>query len=199
MFASFKSAAILFVLLTAITGFVYPLAVYGIARVAFPQQANGSLIERDGHIIGSALIGQNFDAPGYFQGRPSATTPTPYNALASGGSNLGPSNPALIDAMKQRIAVLRKANPDAEKPIPSELVTASASGLDPDISPQTAQWQAPRVARARGLPQMQVQALIDAQTQSPALGLFGEARVNVLALNLALDDAQGAAAHNARR
>ncbi|HJU08041.1 MAG TPA: potassium-transporting ATPase subunit KdpC [Rhodanobacteraceae bacterium] len=199
MFALFKSAAILFVLMTAISGFVYPLAVYGIAQAAFPKQANGSLIERDGHTIGSALIGQQFDAAKYFQGRPSATTPAPYNAMASGGSNLGPSNPALIDAVEQRIVALRKANPDAQDPIPSELVTASASGLDPDISPQAALWQAPRVARAHGLPLARVRALIDAHAQAPSLGVFGEPRVNVLQLNLALDDAQGAAAHNARR
>jgi len=204
MFAQFKSAALLFVLLTAITGIAYPLLVFGIAQAAFPQQANGGLIERDGHTIGSTLIGQNFDAPGYFQGRPSATTPAPYNPLASGGSNLGPSNPALIDAVKQRIAALRKANPDANEPVPSELVMASASGLDPDISPQAAQWQAPRVARARGQPLAQVRALIDAHTQAPSFDLFGEPRVNVLALNLALDDAQvgaaqSGAAHNPRQ
>ena len=199
MFALFKSAAMLFLLLTAIAGFVYPLAVYGIAQAAFPQQANGSLIEHNDHTIGSALIGQQFDAAKYFQGRPSATTPAPYNPMSSGGSNLGPSNPALIDAVKQRIAALRKANPNAQDPIPSELVTASASGLDPDISPQAALWQAPRVARARELQLTQVRALIDAHTQAPIFGLFGEPRVNVLQLNLALDDAQGAAAHNAHR
>lgn len=199
MFSLFKPALILFMLLSAITGIAYPFLVFGIAQAAFPHQANGSLVTRDGHAIGSTLIGQQFDAPRYFQGRPSATSPTPYNALASTGSNLGPSNPALIAAVKQRLAALRAANPEAGAVVPSELVMASASGVDPDISPQAAQWQAPRVARMRGLPVAQVRALIDAHTQAPSLELFGEARVNVLDLNLALDDAQGGAAHNPGR
>lgn len=199
MFALFKPALVLFVLLSLITGIVYPLVVFGIAQAALPQQANGSLIQRDGKIIGSALIGQAFTAPRYFQGRPSATRPAPYNAMASGGSNLGPGNPALVTAVKQRLAALRAANPDACGPVPSELVMASASGLDPDLSPQAAEWQAPRVARARGMTPAQVRGLIEAHTRPPSLGLFGAARVNVLALNLALDDAQGGAAHNPRR
>jgi len=199
MFALLKSTTILFVLLTAITGIAYPLLVFGIAQIAFPQQANGSLIEHDKRTIGSALIGQQFDAPRYFQGRPSATTPAPYNPLASGGSNLGPSNPALIEAVKQRIVALRATNPEVHEEIPSELVMASASGLDPDISPQAAQWQAPRIARARHLPLGRVSALIAARTQPPSLGLLGESRVNVLALNLALDDAQRSSEDNARR
>ncbi len=199
MFSLFRPASILFVLLSVITGIAYPLVVFGIAQVAFPHEANGSMIERGGKPIGSALIGQQFDAPGYFQGRPSATTPMPYNALASTGSNLGPSNPALIEVVRQRLASLRAANPESRGPVPSELVMASASGLDPDISPQAADWQVPRVAHARGVPIAQVRALIHAHTQPPALGLFGEPRVNVLALNLALDDAQYPSEDNPRR
>ena len=198
MISLLRPALVLFVLLSLITGVAYPLLVYGIAQAAFPHQANGSLIVRGGKPVGSELVGQNFDAPGYFHGRPSATATAPYNPLASGGSNLGPSNPALIDTVKRRIAALRVANPDARARIPAELVMASASGLDPDISPQAARWQAPRVAHSRGLPLTQVQALIDAHTQAPALGLFGEARVNVLNLNLALDDAQGGTARRKR-
>jgi K+-transporting ATPase ATPase C chain len=199
MLSLFKPALVLFVLLSLITGIAYPLVIFGVAQTAFPQQANGSLIHRGGQAIGSALIGQQFTSPRYFHGRPSATTPMPYDAMASGGSNLGPSNPALIDSVKQRLVALRAANPDARSPVPSELVMASASGLDPDVSPQAANWQAPRVARARGLSLTQVHGLIEAHTQPPSLGLFGEARVNVLALNVALDDAQGGAAHNPRR
>jgi K+-transporting ATPase ATPase C chain len=199
MLSLFKPALVLFVLLSLITGIAYPLVIFGVVQTAFPQQANGSLIHRGGKVIGSALIGQQFTSPRYFHGRPSATAPTPYDAMASGGSNLGPSNPALIDSVKQRLAALRAENPDARGAVPSELVMASASGLDPDVSPQAAHWQAPRVARARGLSLTQVHGLIEAHTQPPSLGLFGEARVNVLALNVALDDAQGAAAHNPRR
>lgn len=199
MFSLIKPALVLFVLLSVITGIAYPFLVFGIAQAAFPHQANGSLVTRDGRAIGSALIGQAFDAPRYFQGRPSATMPTPYNALASTGSNLGPSNPALIAAVKQRLAAIRTSNPDAKGSVPSELVMASASGLDPDISPQAAHWQAARVAKARRMPLREVAALIDSHVQGPSLGLFGESRVNVLALNLALDDAQGGAAHNPRR
>jgi K+-transporting ATPase ATPase C chain len=199
MLSLFKPALVLFVLLSLITGIAYPLVIFGVAQTAFPQQANGSLIHRGGQAIGSALIGQQFTSPRYFHGRPSATTPMPYDAMASGGSNLGPSNPALIDSVKQRLVALRAANPDARSPVPSELVMASASGLDPDVSPQAANWQAPRVARARGLSLTQVHGLIEAHTQPPSLGLFGEARVNVLALNLALDDVHSGAAHNPRR
>lgn len=198
MLSLFKPALVLFVLLSLVTGIAYPLVVFGVAQAAFPEQANGSLIQRDGKVIGSALIGQAFTAPGYFQGRPSATASTPYNTMASGGSNLGPSNPALVTAVKQRLASLRAANPDARGAVPGELVMASASGLDPDISPQAADWQAPRVAKARGLPLAQVRGLIEAHTQPPSLDLFGEPYVNVLALNLALDDAQGGAARRKR-
>ena len=193
-----RPAIVIFVLLSLITGFVYPLATFGIAQLAFPRQANGSLIVREGKPVGSALIGQDFDAPEYFRGRPSATAPMPYNADASTGSNLGPGNPALLDAVRQRIAMLRAADPDAREPIPSGLVMASASGLDPDISPQAAHWQARRVAKARGMPVQEVEALIAAHVQGPSLGLFGEARVNVLELNLALEDAQGGAARRKR-
>jgi K+-transporting ATPase ATPase C chain len=194
-----RPALVLFALLTLITGIVYPLAITGVAQLAFPHAANGSLVVRDGKPIGSELIGQDFDAPKYFQGRPSATVPMPYNADASGGSNLGPTSPALLLAVGQRVAALRAAEPDATGPVPSELVMASASGLDPDISPQAAHWQAASVARARGLPLARVDALIDAQVQGPSLGLFGEPRINVLALNLALDDATRGVEDNPRR
>lgn len=184
----FRPTIVLFVLLSAITGIVYPLAVTGVARVAFPEQAAGSLVVRDGKPVGSTLIGQNFTDPKHFWGRPSATTPMPYNGGASGGANQGPLNPALADAVKARIEALRAADPGNDVPVPVDLVTASASGLDPDISPAAARYQAPRIARARNLPVEQVLAMIDARTEKPLLGgLFGEARVNVLALNLALD------------
>ncbi len=194
-----RPALVLFAMLTLVTGIVYPLAITGVAQLAFPHAANGSLIMREGKPIGSELIGQDFDAPGYFRGRPSATVPMPYNADASGGSNLGPTNPALLQDVRQRIAALRAAEPDATGPVPGDLVMASASGLDPDISPQAAHWQAASVARARGLPLAQVNALIDAHVQGPSLGLFGEPRVNVLALNLALDDVTRGVEHNPRR
>ena len=181
---------ILFCLLSILTGVVYPLAVTGVAQVLFPEQAAGSLVLRDGKPVGSELIGQNFAAPKYFWGRPSATSPMPYNASASGGSNLGPLNPALTDAVKTRVAALRAADPGNTAPVPVDLVTASASGLDPHISPAAANYQVARVARVRGLPADRVQALVVQQTEQPWLGLFGEARVNVLALNLALDAIQ---------
>jgi len=183
----FRPAIVLFVLLSAITGIVYPLAVTGVARTAFPEQAAGSLVVRDGKPVGSALIGQNFTDPKHFWGRPSATAPMPYNGGASGGANQGPLNPALAEAVKGRIEALRAADPGNDVPVPIDLVTASASGLDPDISPAAARYQAPRVARARNLPVEQVLAMIDARTEKPVFGLFGEPRVNVLALNLALD------------
>ena len=154
---------------------------------AFPHQANGSLITQGGKAVGSELIGQSFTEPGHFWGRPSATAPMPYNASASGGSNLGPTNPALTDAVKARIEALRAADPGNTRPVPVDLVTASASGLDPHISPAAAAYQAERVARARSLPVAQVQALVQLHTENPWLGLLGEPRVNVLALNLALD------------
>lgn len=182
-----RPALSLFVLLSALTGIAYPLAVTGVARVAFPDQAAGSLILQDGKPIGSHLIGQNFSDPAHFWGRPSATAPQPYNAGASSGSNLGPLNPALAEAVKARIAALRAADPANHAPIPADLVTASASGLDPHISPAAAAWQAGRVARARGLPETEIVQLINAHTEGRQWGVFGEARVNVLELNLALD------------
>ncbi|MBO9651052.1 MAG: potassium-transporting ATPase subunit KdpC [Variovorax sp.] len=182
-----RPTIVLFVLLSAITGIVYPLAVTGVARTAFPEQAAGSLVVRDGKPVGSTLIGQNFTDPKHFWGRPSATAPMPYNGVASGGANQGPLNPALADAVKARIEALRAADPGNDVPVPVDLVTTSASGLDPDISPAAARYQAPRIARARNLPVEQVLAMIDPRTEKPLFGLFGEARVNVLALNLALD------------
>lgn len=183
-------ALILIGLLSILTGVVYLLAVTGAVQTLFPAQAAGSLVLRDGKPVGSELIGQNFAAPKYFWGRPSATSPMPYNASASGGSNLGPLNPALTDAVKTRVAALRAADPGNTASVPVDLVTASASGLDPHISPAAANYQVARVARVRGLSTAQVQALVVQQTEQPWLGLFGEARVNVLALNLALDAIQ---------
>ena len=182
-----RPALVLFVLLAAVTGLLYPLAVTGAAQALFPHQAAGSLIERGGRVVGSELIGQNFTDPGHFWGRPSATAPQPYNAAASGGSNQGPLNPALAEAVRARVAALRAADPGNLQPVPADLVTASASGLDPHISPAAADYQAARVAKARGLPLAQVQALVQQHTENPWLGLLGEPRVNVLALNLALD------------
>ncbi|BEP59652.1 potassium-transporting ATPase subunit KdpC [Variovorax sp. V213] len=183
----FRPALVLFALLGALTGLIYPMAVTGAAKAFFPSQAAGSLIVQGGTTVGSTLIGQNFSDPKHFWGRPSATAPQPYNASASGGSNLGPLNPALVDAVKARIEALRAADPGNTAPVPIDLVTASASGLDPDISPAAARYQAARVARVRGVPVEQVDALVASHTQAPLWGLLGEPRVNVLALNLALD------------
>jgi len=182
-----RAAVVLFLLLTLLTGVVYPLLVTGIAQVLFPHQAAGSLLTRDGRAIGSELIGQSFTDPGHFWSRPSATTPQPYNGTASNASNLGPLNPALTDAIKTRIAALRAADPGNTAPVPVDLVTASGSGLDPEISVAAANYQASRVARARGLPTARVQALIAAHAEGRLLGVIGEPRVNVLELNLALD------------
>lgn len=182
-----RPALSLFVLLTLVTGLVYPLAVTGAAQVLFPHQANGSLVTVNGQVVGSELIGQPFSQPGHFWSRPSATGPDAYNAAASGGSNLGPLNPALADAVKARIEALRAADPGNTAPVPVDLVTASASGLDPHISRAAADYQAARVARARGLPLAQVQALVVTHTEGQVLGFLGEPRVNVLRLNLALD------------
>ncbi len=187
MLSHLRPALVLFALLSALTGIAYPLLVTGVAQLAFPWQANGSLIEREGRIAGSALIGQAFADPKHFWSRPSATGPVPYNAANSGGSNLGPGNPALHEAVTQRIAVLRAADPGNTLPVPADLVTASASGLDPHISRAAADYQAARVARARGLPEARVRELIEAHTEGARLGFLGEPRVNVLALNLALD------------
>lgn len=182
-----RPALSVFALLTALTGVAYPLLVTGIAQAAFPQAANGSLLKVDGKAVGSSLIGQSFGAPKYFWGRPSATSPMPNNSLASGGSNLGANNPALLDAVKDRVAALRSADPGNTQPVPVDLVTASGSGLDPEISLAAALYQAPRVARVRGVDETTVRALIDKQAQRPWLGVIGEPRVNVLLLNLALD------------
>jgi K+-transporting ATPase ATPase C chain len=184
-----RPAIVLFAVLSAVTGVAYPLAVTGIANAVFPAQAAGSLIEVQGRTVGSALIGQNFADPRNFWGRPSATTPSAYDATASGGSNLGPLNPALIDAVKGRIAALRAADPWNKRPIPVDLVTASASGLDPHISVAAARYQADRVAQLRGLSAVQVDALIERNTGGQLLGFIGEPRVNVLELNLALNGA----------
>jgi K+-transporting ATPase ATPase C chain len=188
MFArQLRPAVSLLVVMTMLLGIVYPLAIMGVAKLAFPRQAQGSLIERDGQLIGSALVGQSFSDPKYFWGRPSATTPQPYNGLASSGSNSGPLNPALLDAVKANAKALRDADPDNHEPIPVELVTASGSGLDPDISPAAAQFQAARVARARKLDLARVETLIKAHQRERLFGLIGERRINVLELNLALD------------
>jgi K+-transporting ATPase ATPase C chain len=185
MFRQLKSAFLMLLALTLVTGGLYPALVTGIARLAFAKQAGGSLIVRDGVVAGSELIGQCCDDPELFWGRPSATTP-PCNAAASSGSNLGPLNPALEDAVKQRIAALRASDPGQSAPIPVDLVTTSGSGLDPHLSPAAVLWQVPRVARVRGLPEAQVRELALRHVEGRDLGLLGEPRVNVLALNLAL-------------
>ncbi len=188
MTTQLRPALVLFLLLTLITGVAYPALVTGIAQAVFPWQANGSLVlDKAGKPIGSALIGQAFSDPKYIWGRPSATAPMANNAGASGGSNLGPRNPALADAVKQRVAALRAADPANAAPVPVDLVTASASGLDPEISPAAALYQAARVARVRGLPEAAVRGLIEQHREGALLGFIGEPRVNVLALNLALD------------
>lgn len=182
-----RPALTVFLLLTVLTGIVYPLAVTSIARAAFPHRADGSLLTREGRVVGSEWIGQAFHDPKYVWGRPSATTPA-CNAAASSGSNLGPSNPALAAAVSARIAAIRAADPGNDEPIPVDLVTASASGLDPHVSPAAARFQAGRVARARGLPTVRVLELIERLTERRDLGALGEPRVNVLRLDLALDD-----------
>ncbi len=182
-----RPALTLFILLSLITGLIYPLLVTGIGQALFPKQAAGSLIERDGKRVGSRLIGQNFTDPKYFWGRPSATGPYPNNAAASSGSNLGPLNPALKEAVEGRVKALRDADPGNAAPVPVDLVTASASGLDPHISPAAADYQVTRVARARGLAPETVRNLVVQQTEDRQWGIFGEPRVNVLELNLALD------------
>ena len=183
-----RPALVLFAVLSLLTGVLYPLAVTGAAQAVFPNEASGSLVQRNGKTVGSALIGQNFSEPGHFWGRPSATAPMPYNAAASGGSNQGPLNPALADAVKARVEALRAADPGNTAQVPVDLVTASASGIDPHISAAAAQYQAARVARAHNLPLERVSALVGQHTEQPLWGLLGEPRVNVLALNLALDD-----------
>lgn len=182
-----RPAIVLFAALSVLCGVLYPLAITAIGQLAFATQVQGSILMRDGKPVGSTLIGQAFSSPGYFWSRPSATTPMPNNALASGGANLGPTNPALIDAVKARTDVLRAADPGNAAPIPVDLVSASASGLDPDISLAGAYYQAARVARVRKLRVEQVRAVIDGLAQQPRFGFLGEARVNVLLLNLELD------------
>lgn len=184
----FRPALAILLSLTILTGAVYPLVVTGLAQLFFPGKAAGSLIIKDGQSVGSALIGQSFTDPGYFWSRPSATGGHPYNALASGGSNLGPLNPALREAVQQRVAALRAADPDNLAPVPVDLVTASASGLDPHISEAAALYQVERVARDRGMPVSNVRERVHAHTEGRWLGFLGEPRVNVLLLNMALDE-----------
>ncbi|MDA8242438.1 MAG: potassium-transporting ATPase subunit KdpC [Nitrospiraceae bacterium] len=188
MFAIIRNAFMSLLLFTALTGIIYPLAVTGLAQTVFPYKANGSIITRDGKPIGSALIGQQFEDPKYFWGRLSATTPYPYNGGASSGSNLGPNNPELMKAVQARIHALRTADPTNQQKIPVDLVTASGSGLDPHISPAAAEYQVRRVAKARGLEETTVRALVAKETQGRWLGILGEPVVNVLKLNIALEE-----------
>ncbi|KVQ66089.1 potassium-transporting ATPase subunit KdpC [Burkholderia territorii] len=187
-----RPLVVIFVVLTVVTGLAYPAVMTVFGQAVFPSQANGSLLEKDGKAVGSALIGQSFDAPKYFWGRLSATSPMPYNATGSGGSNLGPLNPSLADQVKARIAALRDAGTDMSKPVPVDLVTASASGLDPETTPAAAAYQVERVAKARNLTAGAVAQLVAANTTGRQFGVLGEPRVNVLKLNLALDAAQAA-------
>jgi potassium-transporting ATPase KdpC subunit len=192
MLALLRPAAVLFFVLTLLTGVAYPALVTGVAQLAFPAQATGSLLRApDGHAVGSTLIGQSFTDPGHFWGRPSATSPNAYNAASSSGSNQGPSNPALAEAVAARIATLRSADPGNLAPIPVDLVTASASGLDPHISPAAAYYQMARVARARHMSEAEIHRLVDAHVEPRTFGLFGEPRVNVLRLNLDLERLSG--------
>jgi K+-transporting ATPase ATPase C chain len=188
MCKQFRPALIMLLVFTILTGLIYPLFVTGFAQLIFPRQANGSLIVQNGQVTGSELIGQSFDDPKYFWGRLSATSPFPYNAAASSGSNYGPTNPALLDEVKARIAALKAADPGNTQPIPVDLVTSSGSGLDPDISVAAALYQLPRVARIRGISEITVRTLIDRCTTGRQLGFLGEPRVNVLELNRALDN-----------
>ncbi|MFL9964728.1 potassium-transporting ATPase subunit KdpC [Paraburkholderia sediminicola] len=184
----FRPLLVIFAVLTALTGLAYPAVMTAIGQAAFADQANGSLLEQNGKLVGSQLIGQQFDAPQYFWGRLSATSPMPYNAQGSSGSNLGPTNPALLDEVNGRLAALKAAGTDMSKPVPVDLVTSSGSGLDPEISPAAAAYQIARVAQKRGLAPNDVQALVDRFTTGRQFGILGEPRVNVLKLNLALDE-----------
>jgi K+-transporting ATPase ATPase C chain len=187
MISTFRPALVLFAALTVVTGVAYPLVVTGVSQTVFPHQAAGSILEVDGKPVGSALIGQQFTSPRYFWGRPSATAPMPYNANGSSASNLGPLNPAFTDAVKGRVEALQAADPSNKAPVPVDLVTASGSGLDPEISMAAIQYQLHRVAEQRHMAPEQVQALVERHASSRHFGIFGEPRVNVLALNLALD------------
>jgi potassium-transporting ATPase KdpC subunit len=187
MRAQIRPALMAILIFTLLTGVIYPLVVTGVAQLVFPRQANGSLVTNNGKVAGSALIGQQFDDPKYFWGRLSATGPYPYNAAASSGSNLGPTNPALLDEVKARIAALKVADPINTQPIPVDLVTSSGSGLDPNISIAAALYQVPRIARIRGLSEAAVISMVNKYTQGRTLGFLGEPRVNVLELNLGLD------------
>ena len=191
MLKQLRAAIIMLALMTVLTGLIYPAAITGIAQVIFPQQANGSLIVKNGQVVGSSLIGQSFDDPRYFWSRLSATAPFPYNASTSGGSNLGPTNGVLTQTVQSRIDALRKADPGNTAPVPVDLVTASGSGLDPHISPAAAEYQVARVARARNMDVAAVRQLVTQNTTGRFLGIIGEPVVNVLQLNLALDQAQG--------
>jgi K+-transporting ATPase ATPase C chain len=188
MFRMIRNALMSLLLLTAVAGSIYPLVVTGIAQIGFPYRAGGSIIVKDGRPVGSVFIGQEFKSPRYFWGRPSATSPFPYNGGSSSGSNLGPNNPELIKAVQARIEALRAADPSNMQKIPVDLVTSSGSGLDPHISPAAAQYQAARVARKRGIDESKVRSLVDALTEGRQFGFLGESRVNVLQLNLALDE-----------
>ena len=189
MIAHFRPCLILFMLFTMLTGLAYPALITVIAQTVFHHQANGSVIIQDGKAVGSELIGQTFDDPSYFWGRPSATGPTGYNAAASSGSNLGPTNPVLLDNIRARVEAIRAAHPDQTRTVPVDLVTASASGLDPHISPAAAEYQVGRVAKARNLSEDKLRELILSNTEGRSFGVLGESRVNVLRLNLALDAA----------
>jgi K+-transporting ATPase ATPase C chain len=187
MLSHLRAASVMLVLLTVLTGFIYPVIVTGIAQLLFPHQANGSVILRDGKPVGSELIGQPFDDPKYFWSRPSATSPFPYNAAASSGSNLGPTNPDLLKAVAERAETLKKANPGQTAPVPVDLVTASGSGLDPHITPAAALYQVPRVAKTRRIPEDRLRQFVAEHIQERTFGVLGEPGVNVLALNVALD------------
>jgi potassium-transporting ATPase KdpC subunit len=191
MMKMFRSTISIFLVLTLVTGVAYPLVVTGVSHVFMSAKATGSVVTRDGKAVGSALLGQPFTSAGYFWGRPSATGPQPYNGAASSGSNLSPTNPVLLDAIGARVKALRDADPGNAAPVPVDLVTASGSGLDPHISPAAALYQVSRVARARGLSDSEVRALVDSHIEGRTFGLLGEPRVNVLKLNLALDGSTG--------
>jgi len=187
MLSVFRTSAVMLLMLSIVTGIAYPLAVTGIGAVLFPRQATGSLVDRDGKPIGSDLIGQPFDAPRYFWGRPSATSPVGYAAMSGSGSNQATTNPALADAVRDRVAHLKESDPDDKTPIPVDLVTTSGSGLDPHVSPAAALYQVDRVARTRGIPVEKVRVLVQSHVEHPTFHVLGQSRVNILRLNLALD------------